>query len=68
MKVIAGFEMSTKNPMAVQTKILMELLENNKDTEYGRKYGFGDIHSIEEYQEKVALTLFRGINGFVSGK
>ena len=58
LKVIAGFEMSTKNPMAVQTKILMELLENNKDTEYGRKYGFGDIHSIEEYQEKVPITTY----------
>ena len=46
----------TKNPMAVQTKLLMDLLQENKDTEYGKRYGFGDIKSIEEYQEKVPVT------------
>lgn len=48
--------MLTKNPMAVQTKLLLELLQENKDTEYGKKYGFGDIKTIEEYQEKVPVT------------
>lgn len=56
IKLIAGFDMMTKNPMAVQTKLLMELLQENKDTEYGKKYGFGEIKSIEEYQEKVPVT------------
>lgn len=56
MKLIAGFEMMTKNPMAVQTKVLLELLEENKGTEYGKKYGFGEIKSIEEYQAKVPVT------------
>ncbi|MBQ4310847.1 MAG: GH3 auxin-responsive promoter family protein, partial [Oscillospiraceae bacterium] len=45
--LLAGFDMLTKNPMAVQTKLLMELLQENKDTEYGKKYGFGEIKSIE---------------------
>lgn len=56
LKLLAGFDMMTKNPMAVQTKLLMELLQENKDTEYGKKYGFGEIQSIEEYQEKVPVT------------
>lgn len=56
LKLLAGFDMLTKNPMAVQTKLLMELLEENKDTEYGKKYGFGEIKTIEEYQEKVPVT------------
>ena len=56
IKLIAGFDMMTKNPMAVQTKLLMELLQENKDTEYGKKYGFGEIKSIEEYQAKVPVT------------
>lgn len=47
IKLLAGFDMLTKNPMAVQTKLLMELLQENKDTEYGKKYGFGEIKSIE---------------------
>lgn len=55
-RLLDGFEMMTKNPMAVQTKLLMELLETNKDTEYGKKYGFSEIKSIEEYQQKLPLT------------
>ena len=53
---LAGFERMTHVPIAVQTKLLMELLSENKDTEYGKKFGFGDIKSIEEYQEKVPVT------------
>ncbi len=48
--------MMTKNPMAVQKKLLLELLQENKDTEYGKKYGFGEIKSIEEFQKKVPIT------------
>ncbi len=39
-------------------RLLMELLRDNKDTEYGRKYGFADIHSIREYQEKVPYSTY----------
>ena len=55
-KLLSGFELMTKNPMAVQTKLLLELLSENQDTEYGRKYGFADIHSIEEFQARLPIT------------
>ncbi len=57
-KLIAAFDMMTKNPMALQNKLLMELLQDNKDTEYGKKYGFGEIKSIEEFQKKVPITTY----------
>ena len=57
-QLISGFEMMTKNPMAVQTKLLMDLLQENKDTEYGKRYGFADITSIKEYQERVPITTY----------
>lgn len=53
IKLIAGFDMMTKNPMAVQTKLLMDLLQENKDTEYGKRYGFGEIKSIEKHLAEV---------------
>jgi len=53
---IAFFEKLTKNPMTAQKKLLMELLDANKDTEYGKKYGFADITSVEEYQQRVPVT------------
>ena len=38
--------------------LLMKLLSDNKDTEYGKKYGFADIRSIKEFQEKVPFSTY----------
>ena len=45
----------TMDPRAVQEELLLALLEENKDTEYGRSHGFSEIHSIEEYQKRIPL-------------
>lgn len=50
-------EMS-KNPMKYNGELLLKILEDNKDTEYGKKYDFENIHSIEDYQEKVPITVY----------
>lgn len=55
-KLLPHFEQITQDPMAVQTNLLLELLRENQDTEYGRKYGFADIKSIEEYQKRLPVT------------
>lgn len=39
-------------------ELLMQILQDNKDTWYGRKYDFANIHSVEEYQQKVPVTTF----------
>ena len=46
----------TKHPMEVQQNVLFTILNDNKDTEYGKKYGFADIHTIEEYQKAVPVS------------
>ena len=61
----AHFMEMTKDPMKYNTELLMRILQDNKDTEYGRKYGFADIHSIEEYQAKVPITMFDDYAGYI---
>lgn len=56
-----SFQQETKNPMELTTALLMKLLEDNKDTEYGRRYGFADIHTIEEYQRRVPVIVYDNI-------
>lgn len=56
--VYEQFQKLTKEPGKTQEAFLMKLLQDNKDTEYGKKYGFADIHSIKEYQEKVPVTQY----------
>ena len=36
----------------------MKILEDNKDTEYGKKYDFANIKTIKDYQEKVPITTY----------
>ena len=45
----------------LNTKLLMQILKDNKDTEYGRRYGFADIHSVEEYQKAVPVIVYEDI-------
>lgn len=56
LKIVAHLDKITKTPMEVQTKLLLELLEENKDTEYGKKFNFDRIRSIEEYQKCVPIS------------
>lgn len=55
----------TKDPLRYNTELLMRMLDDNKDTEYGRKYGFADIKSVAEFQERVPLTTFDDYAGYV---
>lgn len=53
---IARFEEICRNAVAIQEKFLMDRLAENKDTEYGKLFGFEYIHSVEEYQKELPIT------------
>lgn len=55
------FEAATKDPERVQEAKLLALLSKNRDTEYGRRYGFASIRSIEDYQGRVPLVTYDDI-------
>ena len=40
----------------MQNDMLMRLLRDNADTEYGKRYDFANIKSVEEYKEKVPFS------------
>ena len=58
LTVLHEFMEETKKPMELTTALLLKLLEDNKDTEYGRKYDFANIHSVEDYQKKVPVVVY----------
>ena len=51
----------TLDPAKFQKELLLRLLDDNKDTEYGRRYGFSEIHSIEEYRRNVPVITYEDI-------
>ena len=46
-------------------KTLLKILDDNKDTEYGKKYDFANIHSFEEYKQKVPLSTYDDYQPYV---
>ncbi|KZX16850.1 GH3 auxin-responsive promoter [Methanobrevibacter cuticularis] len=55
-KFYENFMEMTKNPIKHNEEFLLKLLDDNKDTVYGKKYDFANIKSIKEFQSKVPVT------------
>lgn len=60
-EALHAFLKETDNPMETTTSLLLNLLRDNKDTEYGRRYDFAGIHTIEDYQKKVPVIVYDNI-------
>lgn len=64
-KFLKYFEQITKKPKEESNKLLFKILDDNKDTEYGQKYNFKDIHSIEDYQKMVPVITYDDIACYI---
>ena len=51
-------EAHSLDAMGSNERLLMQLLRDNADTEYGRKHHFAEIRSIRDYQERVPFTTY----------
>ena len=61
-----AFEKATQNPAEAQETELFEYLNRNKDTEYGRKYGFSNIKSVEEYRKRIPLNSYESLRPYIN--
>lgn len=57
-EVKKAFDVMAEHPMESNTELLMQILRENKDTEYGKKYDFEHITSVKEFQEKVPVSRY----------
>ena len=53
--IIKKLDKMTMDPYECQKNLLLSVLEENKDTVYGKEHGFSEIHSIEEYQKRIPI-------------
>lgn len=63
--VFKGMNHFTTIPVETQEKILMQIMDENKDTEYGKKIGFKDVHSVEDFQRIVPLSNYDTYSDYV---
>ncbi len=55
------FDEATRDPGRIQSELLMSMVRNNANTEYGRRYDFAAIQNIADYQKKVPLITYQDI-------
>ncbi|MCX5686008.1 MAG: GH3 auxin-responsive promoter family protein [Candidatus Omnitrophica bacterium] len=61
-----AFEISTRDPLKFQKKVLLEYVYRNKNTEYGRLYNFSKVRSISDYQRLVPLAVCETLRPYIS--
>jgi hypothetical protein len=64
-KRIVQIEHFIKHPHDVQEELRQNLLKDNKNTEYGKKFGFDSIQSRSEFQSKIPLVTYEQIFPYV---
>jgi len=64
-EALARLESTAKRPGEVQAQFLLRWLRENRDTEFGKKYGFGDIGSVSQYREAVPLSAYGDYAGAI---
>ncbi len=57
----ARFEQATRDPVRTQTGKILGMVSKNADTEYGRRFGFGSIRTVEDYQSQVPVVTYEDI-------
>jgi len=55
----------TLNPETQQNSVLKSLLETNKDTVIGKKYGFADLDSYEDYKKSVPVHTYEMLREYI---
>ena len=60
-----AFQEECDHPLEHTTALLLKLMQDNKDTEYGKKYGFSEISSVAEYQKRVPVITYDDIQPYL---
>ena len=40
----------------VQHEVLLDIVAKSRDTEWGRRYGFDEVHGVDDFRERVPVT------------
>lgn len=64
-KRIHQIELFMKYPHDVQEELFKKLILEASATEFGKKYGFGDIESVEQYRQRVPVFTYEKLFPYI---
>ena len=65
LKRMKGIHYFMNHSFEVQNKVLFTLLEQAKDTEYGRLNNFGEIKTYKDFNQKVPIVAYEDFEPFI---
>ncbi|PSR57352.1 hypothetical protein AHMF7605_17625 [Adhaeribacter arboris] len=60
-KRIHQIDLFRKYPHDVQNELFSSLLDTAKNTDWGKKYGYAEITSVEEYKKRVPISTYEDL-------
>lgn len=65
-KLSTRFQFKMQHCRERQLLLLKDILEENKDTEFGKKHQFSDIKTVDEFRNKVAVNTYDSLEDYVT--
>ncbi|MDP4185631.1 MAG: GH3 auxin-responsive promoter family protein [Bacteroidota bacterium] len=65
IKRIYQIDLFKKYPLEVQREALLNMIKKSRDTEWGIKYDFQSIRSIEQFKERIPLQTYEEIKPYI---
>ena len=66
LKKTLFFKKSLNNIQRVQEKKILDMIKRNKDTKFGKKFGFCKIKTMEDFRKKVPLTDYEFYKNYIN--
>ncbi len=57
---------AARHPQSIQSGLLLSLLKENADTEFGRRYDFASIKNLSEYQQRVPVHDYDKLEPYIT--
>lgn len=61
----SGMISNSLNPKAVNEKLLLKIIRHNRNTEYGRKHQFKNIHSIDDFKRIIPIQRYEDFRPYI---
>src|SRR5215207_4129712 len=62
------FNALCRTPIQAQEDLLRQILETNAGTEFGRRHGFGDVTSFQQFQERVPISAYEDLEPYITAE
>jgi hypothetical protein len=66
LRHLVAFEEATCKPRQVQEMLLQRILRRQADTDFGRRHGFSQIHSIEQFRKQLPVARYEYFEPYIN--